>query len=330
MVLRQSFKQILIIIVSCTIIASKANLQQPVEWQALPYDIRSYDDVIQSLYQEAAQAKLQDLPDRITYFSAAFLGKPYELGALGEGATGRYNQNPWYRTDRFDCLTYITTVLALVKGHSLESFRYYMANIQYKNGQIDFFKRHHFISLDWNIANQRQGFMKSIVREITDQAGWPIYKTAKTYINKRAWYQYKRFADLKILRPISLIEAQQLLQELKTNGAKQENAYSEIDYLPLDQLFDRRGKPNFYLFAQIPNGAIIQIIRPDWRVEKKIGTRLNVSHMGFVIYTPAGMMFREASRNKHEVSDTPLIEYLREYLNGSTVKGIHVLVIQGS
>ena len=328
MVFRQSFRQILILIVSCTIISSKAHLQQPGEWQALPYDIRSYDDVIRSLYQQVAQAQLQDLPDRITYFSAAFLGKPYELGALGEGTTGQYNQNPWYRTDRFDCLTYVTTVLALVKGHTLEDFRYYMANIQYKSGQIDFFQRHHFISLDWNIENQRQGFVKSIVREITNQAGWPIYKTARTYINKRAWYQYKSFSDLKILKSISLKEAQQLLQKLKTIGATQKNAYSEIDYLPLNQLFDREGKPNFYLFSQIPNGAIIQIIRPDWRVEKKIGTRLNVSHMGFVIYTPVGIMFREASRTKGEVSDTPLIDYLREYLNSSTVKGIHVLVIQ--
>ena len=43
-----------------------------------------------------------------------FKGKPYVLGSLGEGKAAIFDKNPIYRTDTFDCETYVSTVLALV------------------------------------------------------------------------------------------------------------------------------------------------------------------------------------------------------------------------
>ncbi len=37
--------------------------------------------------------------------SEEFLGKPYILGALGEGPKARYDQFPAYRVECFDCVT---------------------------------------------------------------------------------------------------------------------------------------------------------------------------------------------------------------------------------
>ena len=79
-----------------------------------------------------------------------------------------------------------------------------------------------------------------------------------------------------------------------------------------------------YLFSQIPDSTIVEIVRPNWNLEKLIGTNLHVSHLGFVVHTEQGVMYREASSVKAKVVDIPLIDYLQAYINSSTIKGINL------
>ena len=294
-------------------------------WQTESYDVRNYDQKLNQLLKQAHQKHLNDLNARIVFFSQAFLGKPYELGALGEGYKGQYDQKPFYRTDKFDCLTYVSTVLALAESHGTNQFKKNLANIQYKNGNIGYLNRNHFTSLDWNINNIEAGRLVDITRSFKNQSGWPVFKTAKALINKRAWYQKKSLATLNQLKSVDKVHAQNMLTELKEKSRSLKNVYASIDYIPLKALFNKKGKPNLYLFSQIPNGAIIEIVRPNWAVEKQIGTRLHVSHLGFVIHADKGVMFREASSVENKVIDIPLIDYLRPYLKSPTIKGITIL-----
>src|SRR5688500_5113048 len=59
---------------------------------------------------------------RVEKVSAAFLNKPYLLGALGEGSSAIFDQFPRYRIDGFDCETYVTTVLAIALAPNLHEF----------------------------------------------------------------------------------------------------------------------------------------------------------------------------------------------------------------
>jgi hypothetical protein len=61
-----------------------------------------------------------------------------------------------------------------------------------------------------------------------------------------------------------------------------------------------------------------------------IGTNLNASHVGFAIKKQNKLYFREASMIKKKVSDTPLDEYLSNYLNSPSVKGINILQVNAS
>ncbi len=97
-----------------------------------------------------------------------------------------------------------------------------------------------------------------------------------------------------------------------------------ITYLPLTILFDANDKPNQDLFKQIPQAAIIEIIRPNWNLTKEIGSHLNVSHLGFAIWKGGILYFREASTIEHKVIDIPLTDYLATYLHSPTIKGIHI------
>ena len=82
-----------------------------------------HDQEIQKIYDKLPNARADDLLTRLTVISEYFKGRPYVLGNLGEGSQGKYDQEPLYRTDVFDCTTYVETVIALAKANkSLSRF----------------------------------------------------------------------------------------------------------------------------------------------------------------------------------------------------------------
>ena len=50
---------------------------------------------------------------RLDAISRLFVGAPYQLSPLGEGASGRIDRVPLVRFDRFDCVTFVEEVMAL-------------------------------------------------------------------------------------------------------------------------------------------------------------------------------------------------------------------------
>ena len=82
------------------------------------------------------------------------------------------------------------------------------------------------------------------------------------------------------------------------------------------------------IIKQIPNGAIVEIIRPNWDLYKVIGTNLNVSHLGFVVWEKDKPYFIHASSDKLMVVKTPLIEYLNIARDNPTIKGINIQIIK--
>ena len=94
---------------------------------------------------------------RMKAFSAEFLGLPYGTsGPLGEGVSGRYDQDPLYRFDTFDCTTFVETVVSLSLSKDVDAFENAMNRIRYEGGEVEFLKRNHFPSLQWipnNLSN---------------------------------------------------------------------------------------------------------------------------------------------------------------------------------
>ena len=284
------------------------------------------DYQIKILLQKFKLSPPANMADRVDAISREFVGKPYLLGALGEGSDARYDQKPRYRTDAFDCDTYVTTVLALALAKDEQSFPQCMAKVRYKEGKIDFISRNHFMSLDWNPNNQGQHFIKDITETIKDQNNQPLAKIARALIDKPSWYQH--FSNKNIYLNSSNKNEQALrLAELKQAGSKLEKQNATIPYLPLTSLFDAKANPNHFVFAQIPHAAIIEIVRPNWNLHEIIGTNLNVSHLGFVFWKNGTLFFRQASSQYGKVVEVPLIDYLRETLTSPTIKGINIEVV---
>ncbi len=284
------------------------------------------DATIKQLYHTLHTMPNTSMGNRIDWISAYFKGIPYVLNPLGEGPKARYDQYPRYRVDAFDCDTYVNTVLALALANSLGSFQQSIKQIRYKNGHVAYLYRNHFTSIDWNRNNQNRGVLKDITTTIIDKNEQPVALIATAMIDKPSWYQHKTLKIIRLQKGTKA-EKQKRLQELQKKGSKLEITESNIPYIPLTALFSKKNEPNTYLFSQIPNGAVIEIVRPNWNLKKEIGTALNVSHLGFGIWIRGQLFFREASSKEGKVVDVPLINYLKEALTSPTIKGINIQIV---
>ena len=284
------------------------------------------NESIEKLYHSIPNNNNLSMTDRIKYFSDALLNKPYILGGLGEGVDGTFDQDPLYRMDGFDCLTFVETVISLALANNRFEFAKCMDQIRYQDGQRSFATRNHFTSLDWNINAQKQTFLQDITNQLKDKNGKPVAKIAIATIDKAAWYKNLSEKQLK-LKNSNENTQQELLEKLKQTGNQFVPVKASIPYIPLTTLFHNQKKPNQFIFNQIPDGAVVEIVRPGWDLRKKIGTCLNVSHLGFAIRKNGKLFFREASSVQHKTIDTPLAEYLKKAIDSPTIKGINIQVV---
>lgn len=283
--------------------------------------------VIEKLYQALNKQPDQNMSQRIEYISTQFLRKPYLLNALGEGPQAYFDQGPRYRVDAFDCETFVDTVLGIALAESFQGFAQCINRIRYKKGNPQFTARNHFTDLDWNQNNQQSGYLQDITAQFKNRHGDSVYQIASAIIEKTNWYKKLPISRIRIHHADTSIKIHRW-QQLQKQGKNFSNKVARIPYLPLNVLFDSQKHPNNYLFAQIPHGAIIEIIRPNWDLRQQIGTCLNVSHLGFAIWKNGTLLFREASSEQHAVIDVSLIQYLQQTLSSPTIKGINVQVVK--
>ena len=172
------------------------------------------------------------LPQRIEIMSSEFINVPYQFEPLGEGQSAQYNQEPVYRFDKFDCQTYVSTILALACAKNVQSFQHNINFIDYKNGYVSFINRNHFADADWAPQNIHNGFIK----DINDQIAGNNIALATTYINRKTWLQNLPVTRIHIAQ---LTEQQRNLKLLQLHHLSQlvSNQQANIKYIPLSALF---------------------------------------------------------------------------------------------
>lgn len=156
------------------------------------------------------------------------------------------------------------------------------------------------MSADWIPNNIKQGYVTDITKELAPGK----YKTATAFIQKSEWY--------KKLKPAYFLHT----------GDKVKDNYVSIPYIPTESVINDSN-----LINRIPTGSIISIVRPNWDLRIAIGTALNISHVGFLIHTKNGPVFRHASQLNDRVSEVSFLKYLKGIEDSETIKGIHVLKI---
>lgn len=252
---------------------------------------------------------------RIEIQSAALLNTPYLEGALGEGINGKYDQNPLYRFDYFDCETYVDTVMALALAKNIPDFRNKINQIRYKLGHVSFIERNHFPSADWIPNNKRNGYIRELSYLIAGQKT----RVAKTQISLRNWYR-KLTIDRIQIPYLSPREKQAQLLQLKKEGRTLYGSKRvSISYIPVFELLK-----NPRLKQKIPTGSLIFFVGHDSYLSSRIGTSMNVLHMSFAIWNNEQLYCRMASSKARRVLDVCFADYLKTYLSLGTLDGISV------
>jgi hypothetical protein len=287
--------------------------------------------------EELLRKQSEKLTRNIEQTSASFLNVPFGDGPLGEGKDGKYDNDPLFRTDLFDCTTYVETVMAIAivetttisnldprfQGAKQEIILKMLNRIRYKNGDVEYLKRNHFADLDWIQNNADENFISDDTKNI-----FPKALIARAIIDKAAWYAKH---DIKRLKRDDLKDdaKEMLLEDLRESTADIVPEISEIPYIPLTALFTKKDgdsyEANNRLFNRILSGSIINIVRPNWNLVDSIGTHMNISHQAFLIKKDGILLIRQASLKDKKVSEMPLTEYLRPFMNSPTIKGINIL-----
>lgn len=275
------------------------------------YETDRYDEAFVRMLRQAQT--ISSLSDRVAHFSKVFFGTPYMAGANGEGPLGEFDQMPLYRDDGFDCLTYVNTVLALAHATSFDIFKKNIIKTNYRHS-VAYENRLHFMSVDWNPVNEKNNYIKNITPEIGDRlAVSPL--TATALIDRPNWFRHRDSADIKRISALGDIEMSVLINKLHSLGAQLTAEEGVVPYLSKNNITTR-------LADYLPEVSIMEIVRPNWNLREKIGTNLNVSHLGFVLNQKKGLVFRHAGLNAGCVTEQDLMGYISGLQENATIGGV--------
>lgn len=267
------------------------------------YHVENYDQDMIEVIDHCLLCS--DFSSRLRAICQYFKGRPYQLWCVGDGERGKFNQKPQYRTDYFDCMTYMNTCLALAFSKDILSFKTNYRQIQYRQGEC-WFERNYFFESDWVSHNQRQGFISRSSADVSSLLKKPIY-SASTIIDKPAWIRCHQLKDIFLLNYSDQV-AHDRLSHLHAGASSYEPEENYLPYVALGDLLNSSLKCVLNMPPQV-----VAMVRPNWQVEDLIGTRLNVSHVGLLLPDKAGerWCFFHASSDLSRVVEVDFIEYLQ-------------------
>ena len=257
-----------------------------------------------------------DVTKRLDQMSDIFVGLPYgKNGPLGEGPNGKYDQDPLYRFDTFDCTTYVETIMALAVSRDVNEFETHLNQIRYKDGEINYLTRNHFTDLQWIPFNVEAGYLVEINQDVVKPSE---IKIAEAVINFGGWLLSHKVDQLKI--PLaSTEEKEKLLAELHAEAAFYSPVVARVPYIEIGRLVAFPG-----LLDKIPTGSLVNFVRPNWDLTEAAGTHQNISHQGFLFRKGKVLYLRHASTTG-KVEELPFIDYLKRFRNHATLKGVHLM-----
>ncbi len=89
-----------------------------------------------------------------------YVQSPYMENPLGEGEQAPYTPQPLWRTDGFDCTTYVETILAEhAQNRHSHTFQQNILQLRYATKNIDFFNRTHLMEYHWIPNAIKKGFI---------------------------------------------------------------------------------------------------------------------------------------------------------------------------
>jgi hypothetical protein len=257
---------------------------------------------------------------RLDQFSKKFMGLPYGFqGPLGEGPAGRYDQDPLYRFDTFDCTTFVETMVSLALSNDVDEFESNMNRIRYIDSNVDYLSRNHFTDLEWIPENIQNGLLKEINKDIVSSSHIFI---AAAQINFGGWLLSHKPENIQV--PLATTEEKQdLVNELHLMATRYTPTVASVPYISIAYILSHPDIVN-----RIPTGSLANFVRPDWDLSQTIGTHQNISHQALLIRKNGILYQRHATSSGGAVQEIVFLDYLKKFENHPTLKGVHFMQVR--
>jgi hypothetical protein len=175
-----------------------------------------------------------------------------------------------------------------------------MDKIRYKDGRVSFETRNHFTSVDW-IPNNASRFSDATEKvSLCALLGPAQINTTK--IDRQKWFEKAHGA--KVTTPV---------------------AESRLLYVPLDALLANRKT----VIRAVEEPMIANIVVKYQKPSNALGTDNDIAHIGFLLPTKNGLVFRHASKRAGRVADSDFFKYLEFLKSRPENIGINFLEIKG-
>ncbi len=221
---------------------------------------------------------------------------------LGKEYSSDDNNGITYSFEHYDCVTLIEimTSMFMVKNFTdQEKFKQEFENnlmyLRFNSKPYNLLTRRHFTNIDW--IKGFDGIVADITLKYDDKHGSLV--RSQTEIDVESWF--KKTHDITLDEHIKPV-------------------LSEINYLNSGALEKVLADLN-----KFPDVALVLFVRPNWDLIESIGTKLDVSHVGFVIKKDGKLHLLHASSNAKQVVLVDFIEYCVSISAKSpTMKGVNI------
>lgn len=254
---------------------------------------------VDSLTARFTELSGKSISERIAYWSEALPGNTKLFNeVLGfKAAPENPDTAPWVAA-RFNCTTFVETIVALARSRTPGDFYPQLAAIRYKNAEATFLTRNHFPEADWIPNGTSAGILNDATASTTALwNGKPAF--VKKAIKRAEWL------------------AKQMKDSGRTVASGQKPVNVTLPYVAMDDVEKFAG--------QIPNGTVANLVRGDNPKQPVL-----ITHQGFILQKADGTYFRH-STPKGVVKTVRLREYLRSVNQGSKkwpVIGLNLNAIQ--
>jgi hypothetical protein len=296
--------------------------------------------------------KPDELVKLLQLIAESQLGKPYANGPLGESGFDSIDPDPLYRLDKFDCTTFIETVMANAYCHGKKNelskcLSALMRKIRYEQGKISFKTRKHISELDWLPQNIRGGYLVDVnklafadlatkIEVEFDRDLWlantlkeaqppgKIKKIGLNFIPISVFFSPTQL-DASIKQQLDKELAQQIEKTklLPPEEAQKQKFRAEMDYLK------KTMTPIEENLRRIPSGSILNLVRGRLATQNRESkTETAITHQGLIFQKADTAYIIHAAANVGHVSVQKLSDYLLRYLKSSKAKGISVYQIK--
>ena len=265
---------------------------------------------------------------RSQYVNDIYLHTPYganldivqNVSTLEEAISNLATKDEFTFNDSvFDCVTYVETILSMLLTSQLASnvdeFTSCLKSLRYNKGLPVFLQRNHFFGADWIEHNSWCVTLSTVMHKYRTHA-----KQACTKINKDKWLLKHRVLHKVVNQKHSVDDIALLLKKINIDFLP---IIHEIMYLPLEFIL----KNWHNVQKDLSNFFLVVIVRPNWNLQEKIGTNINVSHVGVGLKSDKDLLFYHASCEEKRVAKTTLCEYLEYCKSIPTIGGVVFLDI---